>query len=134
MSASGENPHSGGAAGALAVGPPGNLYAGIETGARDERFEQLVAQAGVLIERIVSTGQASPEGFWYDDPRDEWVVLLTGAAELEFETQGGARYPMRPGDYVHIPAHCRHRVAWTDTAAPTVWLAVYFGAGTDASE
>ena len=109
----------------------GNLYAGIEAGAHDERFERLVARAGVLIERIVSTGQASPEGFWYDDPREEWVVLLAGAAELEFEAQGGARHPMRPGDYVHIPAHCRHRVAWTDTAAPSVWLAVYFGAAAE---
>lgn len=126
MNVSGENAQAGNHA--------GNLYAGIEADARDERFERLIAQAGVLIERIVSTGQVSPEGFWYDDPRDEWVVLLAGAAELEFEAQGGARHRMRPGDYVHIPAHCRHRVAWTDTAAPTVWLAVYFDAGTHERE
>lgn len=128
MSATSENAHAGAAGSHPAGNPSGNLYAGIDTGARDERFERLVEQAGVLIERIVSTGQASPEGFWYDDPRDEWVVLLAGAAELEFEAQGGARHRLRPGDYVHIPGHCRHRVAWTDTAAPTVWLAVYFGA------
>ncbi|MCG5077380.1 cupin domain-containing protein [Paraburkholderia tagetis] len=142
MSAPGENAHSGESARDPVVSPSvnasgiasGNLYAGIESAARDERFERLVAQAGVLIERIVSTGQASPEGFWYDDPRDEWVVLLTGAAELEFEGQGGARQRMHPGDYVHIPAHCRHRVAWTDTTAPTVWLAVYFGTDVDARE
>lgn len=131
MSMSGETAHSGGPAGAPSVF---NLYADIEADARDERFERLVEQAGVLIERLVSTGQASPEGFWYDDPRDEWVVLLAGAAVLEFEAQGGAHHQMRSGDYVHIPAHCRHRVAWTDTATPTVWLAVYFGASVDARE
>lgn len=138
MSVPGENAqageHAGNPSGNHAGNHAGNLYAGIEADARDERFDRLVAQAGVLIERIVSTGQASPEGFWYDDPRDEWVVLLAGAAELEFDAQGGARHRMRPGDYVHIPAHCRHRVAWTDTGAPTVWLAVYFGAGADECE
>ncbi|POR53841.1 cupin 2 domain-containing protein [Paraburkholderia eburnea] len=107
---------------------PGNLFEGIDAGAREEVFERLVAQSGVLIERIVSTGQASPEGFWYDDPRDEWVVLLAGAAELEFEAQRGTRQRLKPGDHVHIRAHCRHRVAWTDPQAPTVWLAVYFSA------
>ncbi len=101
-----------------------NLFSDIDATAQEERFEQLVAQQGVLIERIVSTGQASPEGFWYDDPRDEWVVLLAGAAELEFETH---RLRMKPGDHVQIRAHRRHRVAWTDPQAPTVWLAVYFG-------
>ncbi|WP_434718462.1 cupin domain-containing protein [Paraburkholderia sp. A1BS-2L] len=134
MSVSGENAGFGELAGGPAASLSGNLYAGIEASARDERFERLAGQAGVLIERIVSTGQASPDGFWYDDPRDEWVALLAGAAVLEFEARGGARHRMRPGDYVHIPAHCRHRVAWTDTATPTVWLAVYFGAGVDAPE
>jgi cupin 2 domain-containing protein len=32
---------------------------------------------------------------------------------------------MGPGDHVHIPAHRRHRVEWTDPAQPTVWLAVH---------
>jgi cupin 2 domain-containing protein len=105
----------------------GNLFAGIDREADEERFDQLAAQRGVLIERIVSTGQASPEGFWYDDPRDEWVLLLAGAAALQFEAEGSHPRQLRPGDYVHIPPHCRHRVAWTDTSAPTVWLAVYFG-------
>lgn len=109
----------------------GNLYADLAPDAAAERFEQLVAQeglkAGVTIERIVSMGQASPEGFWYDDPRDEWVVLLAGAAALQFEGEP-RELSLAPGDYVHIPAHRRHRVAWTDAHAPTVWLAVYFPA------
>ncbi|WP_233272669.1 cupin domain-containing protein [Paraburkholderia acidisoli] len=115
----------------MATAANGNLYAGLVHDAPEERFDPLVEREGVLIERIVSTGQASPPGFWYDDAREEWVVLLAGAATLEFadtaDTAGQSRR-LVPGDYVHIPAHCRHRVSWTDPAVPTVWLAVYLGA------
>jgi cupin 2 domain-containing protein len=114
-------------------GVSGNLFAAIDHAAGTERVEPLLARAGVVIERIVSTGQASPAGFWYDDPRDEWVVLLAGAATLQFELEAGARRVLLPGDYVHIPAHCRHRVAWTDQSAATIWLAVYFAGAGDAS-
>jgi cupin 2 domain-containing protein len=89
-----------------------------------ELVEVLVEQAGVRIERIVSTGQASPPGFWYDQPDDEFVVLLSGAAILCFE-EGDSRLPMAPGDWVEIPAHVRHRVEQTDPERPTVWLAVH---------
>jgi cupin 2 domain-containing protein len=87
--------------------------------------DTLVDEAGVSIERIVSRGHASPPDFWYDSPRAEWVVLLSGAATLEFE---GRRepHPMKPGDHVLIEAHCRHRVAWTSDMEPSVWLAVYY--------
>jgi cupin 2 domain-containing protein len=106
----------------------GNLFDGIAqsgVASPDEQVDALVEQGGVTIERIVSTGQASPPGFWYDSPRAEWVVLLTGAAVLEFD--GGAEpHPMKPGDHVLIEAHCRHRVAWTSDTEPTVWLAVYY--------
>jgi cupin 2 domain-containing protein len=105
----------------------GNLFAGIAHDAQDERFDTLVERGGVRIERIVSTGQASPPGFWYDDAREEWVVLLAGAATLEFEDTAEPPRRILPGDYVHIPPHCRHRVAWTDPTVPSVWLAVYFG-------
>ncbi|HEY4295155.1 MAG TPA: cupin domain-containing protein [Paraburkholderia sp.] len=115
---------------ALAVG---NLFDGVvsadATGATtatnaDEQVDTLVEQRGVTIERIVSTGQASPPGFWYDSPRAEWVVLLTGAATLEFEGDA-TPHPMRPGDHILIEAHSRHRVAWTSDSEPSVWLAVY---------
>jgi cupin 2 domain-containing protein len=105
----------------------GNLFAGIVHDAENERFDTLVERGGVLIERIVSTGQASPPGFWYDDAREEWVVLLAGAATLEFEDTATPQRRLLPGDHVHIPAHCRHRVSWTDPTVPSVWLAVYFG-------
>ena len=104
----------------------GNLFADLPAGAlADERFDTLVACAGVRVERIVSTGQRSPEGFWYDQPEDEWVVLLTGAAGLVVE--GEAERHLHPGDTVFLPARRRHRVTGTDPDRPTVWLAVHFG-------
>jgi cupin 2 domain-containing protein len=108
----------------------GNLFSvGAESAqAAQEWIDTLVEQPGVVIERIVSTGQTSPPGFWYDSPRDEWVVLLSGAARLEFEEiEANARlHAMQPGDYLLIEAHCRHRVAWTHESEPTVWLAVHY--------
>jgi cupin 2 domain-containing protein len=109
----------------------GNLFAGIDCNAEEERFDTLVSRDGVLIERIISTGQASPPGFWYDDAREEWVALLAGAATLEFEDTAQPPRRLLPGDYVHIPAHCRHRVSWTDPTVPSVWLAVYAGTAPD---
>lgn len=76
------------------------------------------------VERIVSTGQASAPGFWYDQPDDELVVLLAGAARLRFE-EGDATFDMKAGDWIDIPAHVRHRVESTQADPPTVWLAVH---------
>ncbi|WP_319585324.1 cupin domain-containing protein [uncultured Desulfobulbus sp.] len=91
----------------------------------EERFDQLLSSGTVRIERIVSTGQASPPGFWYDQDENEWVTLLAGAAELHFEDEPGPRR-LQPGDWINIPTHCLHRVAWTDPDQPTVWLAVFY--------
>jgi cupin 2 domain-containing protein len=102
----------------------GNLFAGIVRRAEREALETLVAAPGVRVERIVSTGQATPPGEWYDQDADEWVVLLRGRAGLRFESEETARV-LGPGDWVHIPAHARHRVEWTDAAEPSVWLAVH---------
>ncbi|MFZ2003646.1 MAG: cupin domain-containing protein [Stellaceae bacterium] len=76
------------------------------------------------IERIVSHGQASPSGFWYDQDEAEFVVVLAGAARLEFAD--GEALALRPGDFADIAPHRRHRVAWTDPDRPTVWLAVFY--------
>ncbi len=76
------------------------------------------------VERIVSQGQASPPGFWYDQDEAEWVLLLAGAARLRFADEPQDRL-LGPGDHVHIAPRRRHRVEWTDPAAPTVWLAVF---------
>ena len=104
----------------------GNLFAGIDEEKRDEELLTTLAERpGGRIERIVSTGQASPPGFWYDQDWGEWVVLLSGAARLRFADEAEARR-LAPGDWVDIPAHCRHRVEWTDPDQPTVWLAVHY--------
>lgn len=103
----------------------GNLFSGLPGDADEERLDDLLMRPGVRIERIVSTGQASPPGFWYDQKWDEWVVLLAGSAGLlvEGETEAG----LTPGDYLFLPAGKRHRVTWTDAEGPTVWLAVHIG-------
>ena len=74
--------------------------------------------------RIVSAGHNSPEGFWYDQEEHEWVAVLKGEAKLLFEGDDEAIH-MKPGDYVNIPAHRKHRVEWTSPNEPTVWLAVF---------
>jgi cupin 2 domain-containing protein len=105
----------------------GNLLAGLPSRSAEAQIERLVDGPGLRIERIVSTGQASPIGFWYDQPDDEFVVLLAGAARLRFE-EGDRSLDLKPGDWVEIPAHVRHRVEQTQADPPTVWLAVHRGA------
>ena len=104
-----------------------NLYANVVADAATEQFTELFARPGVRVERIVSTGQASPPGFWYDQPHAEWVLLLQGTAQLRFEDEAAPR-ALNPGDWLEIPARARHRVDWTDAERPTVWLAVHFAA------
>lgn len=89
-----------------------------------EFFETLLAQPGVRIERIVSTGQASPPGFWFEQADAEWVALLQGEALLRFEDEDAPRR-LTPGDWVTIAARRRHRVEWTPTGTTTIWLAVH---------
>ncbi len=105
----------------------GNLLAGLPAHQAEEHIERLVGGRGFRIERIVSTGQASPAGFWYDQPDDEFVVLLAGAARLRFE-EDDRILDLTPGDWVETPAHVRHQVEWTQAKPPTVWLAVHRGA------
>jgi cupin 2 domain-containing protein len=103
----------------------GNLLAALAECAEKEQFDQLVQGASFRLERIVSTGQATPSGEWYDQDTAEWVALLSGSAALRFEDEAEDRL-LRPGDHVLIAAHRRHRVQWTDPASPTVWLALHF--------
>lgn len=91
----------------------------------DERFDVLLETAAVRVERIVSTGHATPPGAWLDQDRDEWVVVLRGSAGLRFDDEREPRV-MRAGDHVLIRARRRHRVEWTDASEPTVWLAVHY--------
>ena len=104
-----------------------SLLSPLPSAASGEVSETLAAGAGGRIERIVSHGQASPAGFWYDQDEDEWVMVLAGWARLSIEGEAD-ELEMNPGDAVLIPAHCRHRVAWTDPDEPTVWIAVFMKA------
>ena len=102
-----------------------NIFSDMPHLLQEERFDTLAGSGDVRIERIVSQGQSTPEGEWFDQEQDEWVLLLAGSAGVLFE---GAVAPssLSVGDYLHIPAHCRHRVAWTDPERQTVWLAVHY--------
>lgn len=102
----------------------GNLFAGVPRELPEEEITWLLSAPNIRIERIVSTGHASAPDQWYDQDQAEWVLLLAGSAGLAFE---GEAEPVRlePGSYVHIPAHARHRVAWTDRSVPTIWLAIH---------
>jgi len=96
-----------------------------EPTARDAEVTETIATGkGVRLERIVSFGQASPEGFWYDQSETEWVTVLTGRARIRIADQANA-INLGPGDTLLLPAHCRHRIEWTDPDQSTVWLALF---------
>ena len=103
----------------------GNIFENVPEELSAKQLTELLAAPGLRIERIVSTGQASPPDFWYDQDGAEWVLLLSGSAGLLFEGEGGPQV-LRRGDYVLIPPRARHRVAWTDPERPTIWLAVHY--------
>jgi len=107
-----------------------NLLDGAGASREAERLETLLAGRGVRLARIVSFGQASPEGFWYDQEEAEWVAVLAGRARLAIAGEAADRV-LGPGDAVFLPAHCRHRVTWTDPERPTVWLALFLDPALD---
>ena len=91
-----------------------NLLSPLPDASAAETFTPLLDRPGARIERIVSAGQTTPEDAPYDQPHDEWVLLLAGETALV------------PGDALLIPANVKHRVTWTQAEPPTVWLAVHF--------
>ena len=102
-----------------------NILRPFEPTPEAEVVEVLASDEQFLFERIVSNGHSTPPGKWYDQPRDEWVVLLSGAARLRFEGDDDA-VELGPGDAILIPAHRRHRVEWTRPDGESVWLALHF--------
>jgi cupin 2 domain-containing protein len=104
-----------------------NILAGLPAQLPDERFEPLLSGGAFRLERIISQGHATPAGSWYDQPQDEWVLLLQGSAGLSF-AEGEETLTLRAGDCLLIPARQRHRVEWTDPQDATVWLALHFSA------
>ena len=103
----------------------GNLFADIPDALPAEQLTALLTTPNIRIERIVSRGHASQPEFWYDQDKPEWVIVLAGSAAVLFEGEPAPRM-LRRGDYLHIPAHARHRVVWTELAEPTIWLAVHY--------
>lgn len=102
----------------------GNLFQSIPKSIPEEIFEEVLQSSRVRVERILSQGQSSPRQGWYDQQEHEWVLVLRGHARLGFECAQDVE--LKAGDHVTIPAHCRHRVAWTDPDQVTIWLAVFY--------
>jgi cupin 2 domain-containing protein len=100
-----------------------NIFDNLPRNLPKELVQTLICAADVCIERIISHGHASAADFWYDQPQHEWVIVLKGAARLQFED---CMVEMRPGDFINIPAFGRHRVDWTTPDEPTVWLGVRY--------
>jgi cupin 2 domain-containing protein len=101
-----------------------NIFEEIPDNLENEIFEQLIGNAHVKIEKIISKGHKSPESGWYDQEEDEWVMVLKGEAKLSFEDQTSVH--LREGDFINIPSHQKHRVEWTKPDEVTVWLAVHY--------
>jgi cupin 2 domain-containing protein len=89
-----------------------------------EIFTAILDKKNIRIERIVSTGQISPEGEWYDQAEHEWVVLLQGKAKLLYST--GESFDLEPGSHLYLSPHCQHRVSYTSQEPPCIWLAVFW--------
>ncbi|HRZ79664.1 MAG TPA: cupin domain-containing protein [bacterium] len=99
-----------------------NIFKNIPVSAHDEITEILAMKGAVRIERIVSTGQASPEDFFYDQDEDEFIIVLKGRAVMSFSN--GSKITLNEGDHFNIPKNLRHRVDFTED--PTIWLAVFY--------
>ncbi len=102
-----------------------NMFSQIPNDLTDEIFQEIISNENFRVERIISKGQRSPDGFWYDQDQSEWVILLKGYAEIQFEgyTESIRLYP---GDYLNIPAHKKHRIEKTDKDNVSVWLAIFY--------
>jgi len=102
-----------------------NLFQDLPSDLSKEVIEILAQSKDIRIERIVSFGQSSPDGFWYDQDQAEWVMILQGEAKLLLEGDEESIH-MTAGDHLTIPSHQKHRVEWTMPDAPTIWLAVFY--------
>ncbi len=103
-----------------------NLFKNLPDATTTEQFSELFRRPGLLVEQIVSHGQTTPDDEWYDQSWDEWILLLSGSAELLIDGESSPR-SLIAGDSLLLPACCRHRVVSTATDQPTIWLAVHHG-------
>jgi cupin 2 domain-containing protein len=104
-----------------------NLFSSLCPPAGEERVDRLIEGPGWRLERIHSCLASSPEGFWYDQAETEWVMVLRGSAQLQFEDEQQPR-DLCVGDSLLIAPHRRHRVVTTDPDPGTLWLALFCSA------
>ncbi|MFV8819803.1 cupin domain-containing protein [Haliea sp. E17] len=102
----------------------GNIFDEPDVVEVGETFIDLIRGADVRLEKIISRGHCTPPGEWYDQEESEWVIVLKGEARIGYPD--GASVELKEGDYLNIPAHTQHRVDWTATSGPTIWLAVFY--------
>jgi cupin 2 domain-containing protein len=107
------------------MNPVKNIFSEIPDALPEEVIAEILDAGAFKVERIISHAHSSPKGFWYDQETDEWVLVLRGSAGLLFEKEEEI-FILGPGDYIHIPAHTRHRVEWTHPAEKTIWLALHY--------
>ena len=101
-----------------------NIFENIPESIPTEQFQSLLESGAIKIERILSKGHSTPPNQWYDQEQDEWVLVLRGAGIIAYED--GSTIHLKVGDYLHIPARCKHRVKWTEPNQETIWLVIFF--------
>ncbi|OGU34100.1 MAG: hypothetical protein A2068_09050 [Ignavibacteria bacterium GWB2_35_6b] len=101
-----------------------NLFKEIPENLKKELFEEILNGKDFTVERIISDGHFSPKDFWYDQEKNELVFLLQGKSKISFDD--GTSFELKPGDYLNIPAHKKHRVEWTDNSQKTIWLTIHY--------
>ena len=101
-----------------------NIFDNIPSNIPEEIIEILIDSDQLKVERIISKGHVSPKDFWYDQDKNEFVILLKGSAKLLFEND--EQIILSAGDYIIIPAHKKHRVEWTDPETETIWFAIFY--------
>jgi cupin 2 domain-containing protein len=101
-----------------------NIFDEVPADLSNEVFQRLVESSAVRIERIISKGHQSPASGWYNQDKNEWVLVLRGEAILLFADETSVR--LQTGDFVNIAAHKKHRVEWTSPDVETIWLAVHY--------
>lgn len=102
-----------------------NLLTNIPSELPEELFTTLLENNQLKIERIVSRGHHSAENDWYDQDRHEWVLLVQGCARIAYADSEPVE--LIAGQYLHIPAHRKHRVEWTSSVEDCIWLAIHYG-------
>ena len=101
-----------------------NIFENIPENIKEELFEDIISTKDFKLERIVSEGHSSPDGFWYDQKKNEFVLLLSGSAKISFDN--GEKFELKPGDYLIINAHQKHRVDQTDPLEKTFWITLHY--------